>query len=112
MTEISQHARNTRHDRRETDDGVQRGNHLRELDGSDASANDRPRRPAQRGHRSELHEDLGREADCGQGGEDTRAHTQDAEDVALPGSRLRAQSGESAWHEQRGSRQVSGADDM
>ncbi len=75
VAKVRQHARNARHDCRETDDGVQRGDHLRELDGGDPAADDRTCRSTERRHCSELYEDLWIETDCGEGGEDTRAHT-------------------------------------
>lgn len=75
MAEVRQHACDTRHDRRETDDGVQRGDHLRKLDSGDPATNNRSRRPAERRHCGELYENLRVEAYCSEGGEYTRPHT-------------------------------------
>jgi hypothetical protein len=64
------HAANTRKHGRETDDRMQRCDHLRELCRSYATSDDRANRSTNSRDCRELRENLRREADCGKRSED------------------------------------------
>ena len=93
MTNVCEHTRNTCQYGRQTHDGVQGRNHLRQLDGGDAATNDSTSQASQSRDTSELHECLYGEADCRQGREDTGANAEHSEYVALTSSSLRRKSG-------------------
>ena len=86
--EIRENACNAGHDRGEADDGVQRGDHLRELRRGDAAPNNRTDGSTDGRNGGELREYLGREADRCERRENTGTNAEDPERVALTRGRL------------------------
>ena len=73
----------------ETDHGVERSDHLRKLSRRDPPSYNRADGTTNSGYGSELCENFRRKTDGGEGCQDSRAHTQNTQHVALSGRGLR-----------------------